>query len=487
MSDDPSCIEVSRFAELLAPLAAALDDKVRNPPTDPMSRYSQWQGLATEPLPQSGAGVDAVLDDLITLLVPNGGRVSDPGFWPFITTAPSTAPFLAATAAAIAAPVRLGVQAFNAIEERSLEWLVELFGLDPQMRGLYSSGGSSANLVGLGAARQSAFEARGLDPAAEGLGAVQCALYASTETHHTVQRAAAVLGIGRANVRVLPIADDLRLQPEVLAAAIDADLAAGVLPIAAVANAGSTNTGTVDLIRALGDVARERGVWFHVDGAYGLPGYLDERVRHLYDGLDLADSVIVDPHKWLGATIGTAVTFVRDRALLQRAFTQGPADYLEGAYATDGRIESSVDTAGIPYGDFGVELTAAPRGVQVWAILREQGVAGVTARIRRDNDFATFVSEAAQSHPRMQSLTEPNLSIACVRYVGDGSHDPAALDAINARIHRRLVRETDFLPSTTIVKGSFVIRPCFISPRTTWELVEKFVPAIVRLGDEETS
>ena len=174
MSDDPSCIEVSRFAELLAPLAAALDDKVRNPPTDPMSRYSQWQGLATEPLPQSGAGVDAVLDDLITLLVPNGGRVSDPGFWPFITTAPSTAPFLAATAAAIAAPVRLGVQAFNAIEERSLEWLVELFGLDPQMRGLYSSGGSSANLVGLGAARQSAFEARGLDPAAEGLGCRYC-------------------------------------------------------------------------------------------------------------------------------------------------------------------------------------------------------------------------------------------------------------------------------------------------------------------------
>ena len=486
-SESRSSAEVARFAELLAPLGAALDDKVQNPPSDPMNRYSQWECLISEPLPKTGVGVDAVLDELLTVLVPNGGRVSDPGFWPFITSAPTTAPFLAATAAAIAAPVRLGIQAFNAVEERSLEWHVELFGLDRQMRGLYSSGGSSANLVALGAARQSAFEARGLNPAADGINGVPCALYASTETHHTVQRAAAVLGIGRNQVRVLPTAADLRLQPDVLAAAIDADLAAGILPIAAVANAGSTNTGTIDLLRALGDVARDRGVWFHVDGAYGLPGYLDERVRHHYDGIDLADSVIVDPHKWMGAAIGTAVTFVRDRALLQRAFTQGPADYLEGSYATDGRIESSVDNAGIPYGDFGVELTAAPRGVQVWAILREQGVDGVSARIRRDNDFATYLAHEATRHPRLESLTTPMLSIACVRYVGDGSHKAASLDAINARIHRRLIRETEFLPSTTVVRGAYVIRPCFITPRATSELVEQFLPAIVRLGDEEAT
>ena len=258
-SESRSSAEVARFAELLAPLGAALDDKVQNPPSDPMNRYSQWECLISEPLPKTGVGVDAVLDELLTVLVPNGGRVSDPGFWPFITSAPTTAPFLAATAAAIAAPVRLGIQAFNAVEERSLEWLVELFGLDRQMRGLYSSGGSSANLVALGAARQSAFEARGLNPAADGINGVPCALYASTETHHTVQRAAAVLGIGRNQVRVLPTAADLRLQPDVLAAAIDADLAAGILPIAAVANAGSTNTGTIDLLRALGRAIAECG------------------------------------------------------------------------------------------------------------------------------------------------------------------------------------------------------------------------------------
>ncbi len=260
-------------------------------------------------------------------------------------------------------------------------------------------------------------------------------------------------------------------------------MAAGRVPVAVVANAGTTNTGAIDPLRALGEIAHENGIWFHVDGAYGLPGILDERVAPRYDGLDLADSVIVDPHKWLNAPVGVAATFVRDRAILRRAFTQGPADYLEGSFTDD--VEVSVDAMGIPYADFGVELSATSRGVQVWAILREEGAEGVAARIRRDNDFASFVSHHARQHPRLDTLTEPELSIACLRYRPTTPWPEEALNDLNARIHRRLVRETRYLPSTTIVAGHFAIRPCFINPRTTWEMVHAFLAELVRIGDEE--
>jgi aromatic-L-amino-acid/L-tryptophan decarboxylase len=177
-----------------------------------------------------------------------------------------------------------------------------------------------------------------------------------------------------------------------LRAAMTADRAAGVLPLAVVAAAGTTNTGAIDPLREAGELAKEFGAWFHVDGAYGLPGILDARVSPLYDGLELADSAIVDPHKWLGAPVGVAATFVRDRAILHRAFTQEPADYLEGAFASDD-VQVSLDDMGVPYFDFGVELSSPPRGVQVWAILTELGVEGLRRRVVDDNNFARQVAD----------------------------------------------------------------------------------------------
>jgi aromatic-L-amino-acid/L-tryptophan decarboxylase len=477
--------ETERFAELLDRVGRAMDERVSGTGPDPMTVRDRWAFLTDEPLPTTGAGVDATVDELVASLVPHGARVSDPGFWMFVTSGPTTAPVIAATAAHVAGVQRYMIHAFNAVEERSLQWLAELLGLGPDMRGIYSSGGSTANLVALGAARQQAWESRGVDPSSEGVDGRSCVIYASTEAHHTVQRSAGVLGIGRDNVRVLPADANQRMRAADVAAEIDRDLAAGRIPIAVVANAGTTNTGAIDPLREIGEVAHERGVWFHVDGAYGLPGILDERVAERYDGLDLADSVIVDPHKWLGAPVGIAATFVRDRTVLQRAFTQGPADYLEGSFTPD--VEVSVDSMGIPYADFGVELSSPSRGAQVWAILREEGAQGVAARVRRDNDFARFVADSAREHPRLESLTDPVLSIACVRYVGASPGDKADLDRLNARIHRRLVRETPYLPSTTVVNGAFAIRPCFINARTTWEMVRAFVDEIIRIGDEETA
>lgn len=442
-----------------------------------------WAHLEHIELPELGVGADTVVDQISEQLIPHGARMIDPAFWMFITAGPTTVPVVAATAALVAGMQRQTIHAFHALEETSLRWLAQLVGLPGEMRGVYSSGGSTANLVALGAARQFAFESRGIDPAEQGFDGTTSVVYASTEAHHTIQRSMAVLGMGRRNIRLIPVDDRQHMVPEALAQAMDADLHAGLRPIAVVANAGTTNTGAIDPLRQLGEIAHARGTWFHVDGAYGLPGILDERVAQRYDGLELADSAIIDPHKWLNAPVGVAATFVRDRSILQRAFAQGAAEYLEGSFSTqDEGVVVSVDSLGLPYSDFGVELSATSRGVQVWALIREQGRAGIAERIRLDNDFARYVAERAREDERLESLTDPELSIACIRYVGTGRQ--SNLDELNERIYRRLLRETPYLPSTTVVNGSLAIRPCFINPRTTWPMVEAFVETLLQIGNQ---
>ena len=468
----------------LGRVGVALDAFLHGEHVDPMTRRDEWKGILERPLPDEGIGGDGVIDELVSTIIPNGARINEPGFWGGITAEPGAVAAAASLAATVASPQRYTLTAFNYLEELSLEWLAQLCGLDPVMKGVYSSGGSVANLVALGAARQWAFEQRGVDPSADGLGATTTALYTSAEAHHTILRSAGVLGLGRRSVRLIPTDEQQRLDPMALARALEQDAADGVVPIAVVATAGTTNTGAIDPLRECGELAQRYGAWFHVDGAYGLPGILDERVRALYDGLELADSVIVDPHKWLGAPTGIAATFVRDCSILHRAFTQEPANYLEGSFSDLNDIQSSLDSMGIPYADFGVELSSPARGVVVWSILRELGRRGVTQRVQRDNDLARQLATEVRSNDHLELLSEPVLSICCFRYRRNGVDD---LDSLNEQVYRRLLRETPYLPSATVVNGSFGLRPCFINPRTSREDVERLAAAVVRLGNEITS
>jgi len=474
--------ETGALTPLLARLGEALDDYLRFEQPDALVTADEWRSRLTEPLPQRGVGIDAVAEELARTVVPNGSPVPRPGFTGFITTGGATASTLASTAASVAAPQRYGLTAFNLLEELSLEWLSEMFGLQG-MKGVYSSGGSTANLVALGAARQHAFERVGHDPALRGVDR-RTAVFATAEAHHTVQRAAGVLGLGREAVRMVATDEAGRMDVEALRRALAAAEAEGALPVAVVANAGTTNTGAVDPLAAIADLVAAHGVWLHVDGAYGLPGRLDERKVHLYEGLERPASVIVDPHKWLGASVGVAATLVRDRGLLERAFTQTPADYLEGSAAhadPEPAVWHSMDDFGVPYYDYGVELSAPPRGVVVWALVKEVGVEGLRDRVRRHNDLAARVAAAAREHPNLELLLEPTLSICCFRYVDPGVAD---LDGLNRRLHRRLVRENVNIPSTTRVNGQLAIRPCFIGARTGIEQADSLVADVLRLGAE---
>jgi aromatic-L-amino-acid decarboxylase len=475
--------ETGKLQALLSQIGAALDEFLKFEHPDALHPGQRWRAHLDIPLPRQGIGIDRVTEELIRHVVPNGSSTVRPGFSSFVTTGGTSAATLASTAASIAAPQRYGLTAFNFLEALSLQWLADMCGLQA-MQGIYSSGGSVANLIGLGAARQKAFEKVGRDPAADGLDR-PVAMYATTEAHHTIQRSAGVLGIGRHAVRSIACDHRGRMRVDELRRAINEDQASDILPMAIVANAGTTNTGAIDPLQAIGEIAREHGIWFHVDGAYGLPGILDARVAPLYQGLSLADSVIVDPHKWLGASVGVAATFVRDHELLRRAFTQEPAHYLEGAVAQEGCaptvIQHSLDDFGVPYYDYGVELSAPCRGVVVWALIREIGVEGMAKRIRRHNDMANHIAKAARDHPNLELLQEPTLSICCFRYVDPGVGD---LDRLNQRLHRSLIRENRNMPSTTRVNGHLALRPCFVGARTDMQHAQALVADVLRIGAE---
>lgn len=436
------------------------------------------------PLPEHGVGLNGTVDELATA-VEHGSRISAPGFVGFITTGATTSGVVAQTAASVAGGQRYLLHAFNALEWTGLRWLAELCGIPAEAHGVFTSGGSTAQVLALGAARQSAFEHLGLDVAGEGLpSGVVGRIYVSARGHRTIHRAAAVLGLGRQGVHDIAAARCGQIDVGALDEALRRDRAEGVVPVAVVAVAGSTDTGSVDPVADVVEVARRHQCWVHIDGAYGLVANAAASAAPLFTGNDEADSWIVDPHKWLATGVGVGATYVRDGKVLARAFAEGAAAYLEGSFSRDpAAAVSQFDLMGGGWADESLELSAPPRGVLVWAVLREIGRRGVAQRVERHIGFARHVADRVRADKRLELLCDAQLSIVCFRYAPPQGMDG---DPLNWLILERLRRETSFIPTSTIIDGAVAIRPCFINPRTTQDDVDGLVDAVLALGHEVT-
>ncbi len=453
------------------------------------TEYERWRAALSEPLPERGTGAQSTLEILGRVVIPHGVRIGAPGFSGWVNTTPTIVPTVAAFTASIAGAQRVWLQSFNFLEYLALEWLKQLLGLPPSLQGIFSSGGSVANLIALGAARQWACEQRGIDASRDGLQALQNPrLYASDEVHHVVHRAAAVLGLGRRALVQLPTDDAFRLNVSALRAKLRQDRADGCMPIAVIASAGTVNTGAIDPLREIAQLCRQERVWLHVDGAYGGFGILDPEVRPWFESLSEADSIAVDPHKWLAVPLGCGATFVRDRELLGRAFTLEPAEYLEGSARQLESIGSQFDGLGHTFHHFTVEQSAQSRGVTVWAALKEMGAEGMRARVRAHNEFARHLAARVQASSVLELLAPVSLSICCFQYVPPGLRARDAvtplLNDLNREILKRLHHEHRYVPSSTELKGRFAIRACYINPRTALADVDGLVQAIERLGEQ---
>jgi aromatic-L-amino-acid decarboxylase len=454
----------------------------------------RWSPPLETSLPAHGYGFDKVLDTLADIVIPNGLRVGHPGFTGWVATAPTTIPAAARFAATVAGPLVVGVQSFNVLEATGLRWIAELVGLPDTYQGLFTSGGSVANLIGLGAARQHAAELQGIDVAKTGVANIERPrIYASEEVHHCIYRAAAVLGLGRDAVVTLPTDDSLRMDVYELARRVRSDTAAGCTAVAVVATAGTINSGAIDPLPEIAAICGEQQIWLHVDGAYGLFGVLDPRLRALYGDLAAIDSLAVDPHKWLATTMGCGSVFVRDRAVLTRAFTLEAAVYAEESqpiYHDERPLSSQFDDFGYAFHHLGIEHTLPSRGVEVWALLSEIGADGVRARIVHHNDLARELARQAAASPVLELLADVTLSTCCLRYVPrdliaeSGQQAASTLDALNRRLLGAIRAKGRCAPSATIIDGAFAIRACFVNPRSTLANVQALVEDLHELGAE---
>ena len=422
---DPDVARVDGLDQAIAAVLPALEAFNRFEGPDRAGLRSEWLRAIDEPLPEQGVGLDAVLEILRDVVIPRGLRTGHPGFTSWVTTAPTTSASVGHLVSAVASPQRWWQQPGNHLDAMAVRWCLDLLGFPDSFVGTFTSGGSTANLVGIGAARQHAGERIGIDPSLDGIvGLPEPRVYATSEVHQVVTRAMGVLGMGRRHCRSVPMDPSRRADLDALDAMIREDLAAGRTPVAVVGNAGDVNTGIVDPLPQMAAIAHEHGIWFHVDGAY-------------------------------------------DR---ERTPTE-PAGDLESPWSViGGRADWSVD------------FSVPTRGLPVWAVLKEIGAEGMRERVRRHNDFARIVADHARREPELELLSEPQLSIACFRYRPQGWDDQERLNELNAAILAELRRVGRSLPSSTDVDGAFAIRACYINPRNDREHVEHLIADVLEAG-----
>ena len=355
------------------------------------------------------------------------------------------------------------------VELTVMDWLAQLVGLPRGASGLLVSGGSMANLVALAACREAKLPGtrrRGVRAAAR-----QPAIYASTEAHSCVRRAVELLGLGTDALRLVPVDREYRMDVTALREMIAADRSAGLGPVCVVASAGTVNTGVVDPLAGLAEVAQEHGCWFHVDGAYGAVGAALPELAPLYRGIERADSVALDPHKWLYVPYEAGATLVRDPATLRAMFAHR-AEYL--TLEQDSYLEGPVWIS-----DLGPQLTREFRALKVWAVMQAVGVERYRELWRSDIAVAREIERLARRHARLEVLAPSDLSCFCLRYVPRRG-DP---NAFNRTLLDRTHRDGRMFVSGTTLDGTFALRGCVTNFRSTLADAQVCIDTLMELGE----
>jgi glutamate/tyrosine decarboxylase-like PLP-dependent enzyme len=347
------------------------------------------------------------------------------------------------------------------IERVVVRWLAEAIGC-PRFTGSLTGGGSSANLMALAMARESRApaNAHGVQP-----GGV---IYASSEVHMSIPRAAALLGLGHSAVRQVQVDASFRMDVAELERAVEQDLAAGRRPIAVVASAGTVGTGAIDPLGAIGELARRRGLWMHVDGAYGALAAL--AIPEAFDGLQLADSISLDAHKWLYQSLDCGCLLYRDAGAAQAAFSH-TGDY------TRSLLEDPVER--FAFFEESLELSRRFRALKPWLSLRYHGLRAYRESIRTDLALAQRLAAAIAARPELELLAPVPLSAVCFRHRGGGGRPETELDRLNRELLLRVVRRGRVFLSNATVRGRFALRACLVNHRSTEADVDAVVPEVL--------
>jgi aromatic-L-amino-acid/L-tryptophan decarboxylase len=408
------------------------------------------------PPPEEPVAFDEILDGLERDVLPFVARISHPGYLAFIPgegTWPGALGDLIASALNIDTCWWLGASGPSALELAVLDWVRQWVGYPEQAAGVLVSGGSAANLTALACAR----EARIGDMNEHAI------VYLSDQTHSSVARAARALGFRPDQVRVIPTDERARMRVAALRAAIASDEAAGRTPLVVVANAGTTAAGAVDPFHELAEICHASGTWLHVDGAYGGFACLTERGRETLAGMELADSITLDPHKWLYQPIELGALLVRDGAALRRGFEISP-DFLKDVEAIDHEVNFS---------DLGLQLTRTCRALKLWISLHYFGVSAFRAAIDNCLDLALHAQRRIEASSELELMSPASLGVLTFRRHPSGIDDEAVLERINAAIAEEIERGGEVFISTGRVRGRYVLRLCILNHSTSQAEVDR--------------
>jgi aromatic-L-amino-acid/L-tryptophan decarboxylase len=478
MSDESRTLDPADWEEvrsvghrMIDTLVDGLRDVRQGPAWSPMP--SEVKARFQESAPREGKGLEAAWDELQRSVLPYRLGNVHPRFWARVMGTGTATGALAALAAAAMNNNLSGLESSAVhVEAQVVGWLRLLMGFPDSASGLLTSGCSLANLIGLQVAR----DTRG-GPAvkAEGLQSVPGRLvgYASEEAHSSVARAFTVLGLGNASLRRVPVDAEFRMDVGALERTIDADLRAGLRPFCVVGSAGTVNTGATDPLDALADLARTRGLVLHVDAAFGAWARISPRLRDQVRGLERADSIAFDLHKWVAAPYGVGCVLVRDAEAHRRAF-QASAAYL----APHPRGVSAVEYAGH---ELGPELSRPFRALGPWMAFQEHGVDRLRATVEKNVEQAARVAARVRQEPELELTAPAPLNVVTFRYRGRGLPD-SLLDALNAEVVMRIQESGVAVPSTTRLRGRTVIRLAIVNHRSTDEDFELLVAAVLETG-----
>jgi aromatic-L-amino-acid decarboxylase len=408
-------------------------------------------------LPADARTDEEVLSFLTSAVAPYPLGNSHPRFFGWITSAPAPIGVLAdLLATAMNANCGPGGHGAAELERTVCQWLMDLTGFPRAgSHGLLVSGGSIANLTALATARYWACAREGRNVRRDGVTAMaDLVLYQSSETHACISKAAEVLGLGQLRVRTIPVDNDLRMRVDLLTEAVRQDRNAGLLPFCVVATAGTVNTGAIDPLEAIAELCEAERLWFHVDGAYGGIAASDPMLSPVLGALARANSLALDPHKWLCVPIECGCVLIRDASLQHAAFSVS-ADYLRGQ-------EIAVHETAWPY-EFGLQLTRAPRALKLAAVLMRLGRNGVARTVAHHCALAGWLARRIQDATDLELTAPVTLSIVCFRVVPQGVDlTPDTLDRLNARIAQTINHRRRVFLTPTLIRGRTSLRASII-------------------------
>ncbi|HEX6588000.1 MAG TPA: aminotransferase class I/II-fold pyridoxal phosphate-dependent enzyme [Longimicrobiales bacterium] len=485
---------VDEVADLLASMPERRVTPRNQTPVDVVAALD-----ANAALPEQGEDPARILGEATAILMDRSLYNGSPKFFGYITSSPAP---IGALADLLAAAVNPNVGSWilspvaTTIEAQTVRWLSELIGYRENCGGVLVSGGNMANFVGFLAARRAmlgeAVRSGGLAASVDGRSSTVEApvtVYAGTGTHTWIDKAADLFGFGTSAIRRIAMDEHQRMRVDALHEAIEGDVRAGVRPMMVVATAGSVSTGAVDPLRAIADVCREHGLWLHVDGAYGgfaaaardavarETGTIGAEAADELGALALADSVAIDPHKWLYAPLEAGCILTRDAQVLRDAFSYHPPYYHFGVEATN-------------YVDFGLQNSRGFRALKVWLALRQAGRSGYGRLIGDDIALARRLYDNVARHDELEPATLA-LSIATFRYVPKELRDSVGqketeqrLNAINQELLDRLQKRGDAFVSNAVLDGRYLLRACIVNFNTTARDVDELPGLIAGLGRE---